>query len=132
MRNTRSIGEAGSRRRRTVEERCAIVERYLESGQTQRVFAQEAGISVSSLQSWLRQASEEIQAPAERALPVSLLEVELDRAERSALRGEDSGREGGGRPYEIELPCGVRLRLGAEFADAAVRRLLALLWKEVR
>ena len=108
------------------------MERYLESGQTQRVFAREAGISVSSLQSWLRQASEEIQAPAEGARPVALLEVEPERAARSALRGEDGGRECGGRPYEIELPRGVRLRLGAEFADAAVNRLLALLWKEVR
>ena len=78
-----------------------MVERYLESGQTQRVYAREAGISVSSLQSWLRQAGEEIQAPAERAMPVSLLEVELDRAARGALRGEDGGREYGGMPYEI-------------------------------
>jgi transposase-like protein len=131
MRNTRSIGKAGSRRRRTVEERCEIVERYLESGLTQRVFAREVGISVSSLRFWLRQASEEIRTRAERAKPVSLLEVELDRGARSGLSGDDEERECG-MPYEIELPRGVRLRLGPDFADAAVSRLLALLWKEVR
>jgi transposase-like protein len=123
------MGKAGSRRRRTVEERGELVERYVESGLTQRVFALEAGISVSSLQLWLRQASAEMAAPPERARPVSLLEVELDGATRSAL---GSGGRECHRSYEIELPGGVRLRLGADFADAAVSRLLALLSKEVR
>jgi transposase-like protein len=114
-----------------VEERCELVERYLESGQTQRVFALEAGISVSSLQLWLRQASEEIQPAATRARPVSLLEVELDGAAKGAQSSGAGGRAGS-LAYEIEWPGGVRLRLGSEFEDAAVRRLLALLSKEVR
>ena len=107
-----------------------MVGRYLESGLTQRVFAQNAGIGVSSLQLWLRQASRP-EAHCDRAGPVSLLEVELDRSPASGLmRGDDLGQCR--MLYEIELPWGARLRLGAHFTETAVGRLLALLRKEVR
>jgi len=109
-----------------MEERGEIVGLYLESGLTQRVFAQEVWIGVSSLQLWLRQASRQVEAAPERAEPVSLLEVELERS-----LGRAQSRESGELPcrmlYEIELPGGLRLRLGAEFSETAVSRLLALL-----
>ena len=130
MRNNRSSGKAGGRRWRSAEERLELAELYLESGLTQQVFARKAGISVSSLQLWLRQASQRAALP-ERAEPMSLLEVELDRSPAIGLMRSDDHR-----PcrmlYEIELPWGGRLRLGAHFTETAVSRLLALLRKEVR
>ena len=129
MRSTRSKNITGSRRRRTEVEAEAILARYWKSGRTQRVFAREAGMSVSTLQYWLRRArslTEEepcktgnlVAAPA-----ISLLEVEL------AGPPPLGARSGGG--YEIEMSPGVRLRVPGGFGDGEVRRLLALL-KEVR
>ena len=129
MQNTHHAKTTGSRRRRTEAEAEAILARYWKSGRTQRVFAREAGMSVSTLQYWLRRArslTEEepcktgnlVAAPA-----ISLLEVEL--AGPSPL----GARSGG--DYEIEMSSGVRLRVPGGFGDGEVRRLLALL-KEVR
>lgn len=106
-----------------------ILEEYRNSGLTQRVFAQEAGIGVSTLQLWLRQARLRVGSkPRQASRPstasaVSLLEVEL---------GENTHRNSGDvARYEIELGNGTRLHLPAGFEDAPVRRLLGLL-KEVR
>jgi transposase-like protein len=124
---------AGERRRRTVEERAEVVGRYVESGQTQRVFAREEGIGVSTLQLWLRQvsaddegvrrAAREPRNGSGRSESVSLLEVELT-GERSQASGRDVA------DYAVELAGGTRLRLGTGFAEDEVRRLLVLL-KEV-
>lgn len=133
MHNTRSSKEAGQRRRRSGEERGGLLARYVESGQTQRVFAREEGIGLSTLQRWLRAASageENVQSPGRgpRSHPgekpaLALLEVQLE--------GGSPAHGGRGSPaYEVELPCGTRLRLGADFVESEVRRLLALL-KEV-
>jgi hypothetical protein len=92
------------------------------------VFAQEAGIGVSTLQLWLRQSrsrarSENRQASKRSAAPaVSLLEVELD--------GPAPGGLGDEVRYEIDLGRGIRLRLPSGFHETEVRRLLGLL-KEV-
>jgi len=129
MRNTHHAKTTGSRRRRTEMEAEAILARYWQSGRTQRVFAQEVGMSVSTLQYWLRRArswTEEEPCKAGHAVAasgISLLEVELaDPSPRGA-------RSGG--HYEIEMGSGVRLRVPGGFGDGEVRRLLALL-KEVR
>jgi transposase-like protein len=45
-------------RRRTREERAAVIGRYRTSGQTQRAFCQKEGIAVATLTFWLRQARE--------------------------------------------------------------------------
>jgi transposase-like protein len=107
-------------------EREAVVAEYLESGLTQRVFALENGMSVSTLQLWLRQAESDAAARRHRkagrsqtAPAVSLLEVELDDAPAPSALPAIS--------YEIELGRDVRLRLPQGFGDGEVRRLLALL-----
>jgi len=130
MRNTRSENKAGSRRQRSVTEVDGILGRYAESGLTQRVFAREAGIGVSTLQYWLRRRArlgmkgDRCKASGPRALSkVSLLEVEL----AGEARGEGMVREG----YEIEWPGGMRLRLPSGFREEEVRRLLMMI-KEVR
>lgn len=129
MRSKRWAVEIRKRRQRTVEERREVVARYVESGQTQLVFARKEGIGVSTLQLWLRQVSASEgrvrpEASGQRARPgrpqrVALLEVELEG-------GSEEGRRGAAG-YEVELPCGTRLRLGRDFAESDVRRLLALL-----
>jgi hypothetical protein len=133
MRSPRSTKEPGKRRRRSGEERGGVLARYVESGQTQRVFVRKEGIGLSTLQRWLRAASageENVQSrgrgpgphPGEKPA-LALLEVQW----------EGGNRAHGGRSspaYEVELPCGTRLRLGADFVESEVRRLLALL-KEV-
>jgi len=134
MRNTRSKKESRQRRRRTMEERAEVVGRYVESGQTQRVFAHGEGIGVSTLQLWLRQVSAAAEAgrgqssrdrrgSSSAVEPISLLEVELEEPRSEASRREAAG-------YEMELRCGTRLRVGTGFVESDVRRLLALL-KEV-
>jgi hypothetical protein len=124
--NTRSH-QTGSRRR-TASEIEEILEGYRNSGHTQRVFAQEAGIGVSTLQLWLRQVRSKRRvlrgktSPGAKPPGISLLEVDL--AAPAMLTGCP-------QLYEIELSGGARLRMAAGFADGDVRRLLALL-KEVQ
>ena len=132
MRSTRSTKAAGKRRQRTIAERAEVVARYAESGRTQRVFAREEGIGVSTLQLWRRQVRAQEggrrdggrERPAEpvRVEPLALLEVGL-------AEGSGAGR-GRARGYEVELAGGTRFRLEAGFAEGDVRRLLALI-KEV-
>jgi len=109
-----------------------VVARYVESGRTQRDFAREEGIGVSTLQLWLREVSANEDGPRgqgsrlrtgpRKVEPLALLEVELEDG-RGRCRREAAG-------YEVALPGGTQLRFGAGFVEAEVRRLLALL-KEV-
>ena len=129
MRDTHHAKTTGSRRRRTEVEAQVILARYWKSGLTQRVFARKAGMSVSTLQYWLRRTRSWIEEKPRKtgrsaaASAISLLEVEL------AGPPPLGARSGGG--YEIEMSPGVRLRVPGGFGDGEVRRLLALL-KEVR
>lgn len=130
MRNTRSENKAGSRRQRSAAEADGILGRYAESGLTQRVFAREAGIGVSTLQYWLRRKARmgmkghRRKAGSPQTLSkVSLLEVEL----AGEARGERRAREG----YEIAWAEGMRLRVPSGFQEEEVRRLLLMI-KEVR
>ena len=110
----------------------AILERYRHSGQTQRVFAGEEGIGVSSLQYWLRRQhrrGEKAKAPqtsrregAPAGASLSLLEVEL-------RDGTGAERPSAWR-FEIECPGGIRLRFDAGFAESEVRSLVRLMRKE--
>ncbi len=111
----------------------AVLERYWRSGQTQRVFTEQEGIGVSTLQYWLRQMRSRGEqgfrrrkwsgqsGGASASAPLSLLEVELAGA----------GRKTSQAAYEIELPDGTHLRFGAGFDAGEVRQLMALL-REVR
>ena len=111
----------------------AILEQYRKSGLTQRVFARRTGMSVSTLQYWLRRAQPQIEETPSKsggsvAVPaISLLEVELAGSVPLGDR-PDRVRSGGG--YEIEWRSGACLRLPNGFTDEEVRRLLVLL-KEV-
>ena len=102
-----------------------ILEEYRKSGHTQRVFARKAGISVSSLQSWLRLARPRGSLQRRKASQVltaqsvPLLEVELAQTAPS-----DSERV---VHYEIEVNAGARLRVPRAFLEAEVRSLLRLL-----
>jgi transposase-like protein len=111
----------------------AVLERYWSSGKTQRVFAEEEGIGVSTLQYWLRQVRDQREQRSGRrkasgrsgrppaAVALSLLEVDLAGAGNARITSS----------YEIELPGGTHLRFGAGFAADEVRQLVALL-REVR
>jgi transposase-like protein len=100
-----------------------ILEEYWKSGDTQRVFAREMGVAVSTLQWWLRRArsgeKEKRRKSSKPTQSVSLLEVELADAPQSPVQGREI--------YEIELNSKVRLRVPGGFAPDDVRRLLALL-----
>jgi hypothetical protein len=132
MRNTQSQKRTGGRRRRTKVERDVIVEEYWKSGRTQRVFALEAGISVSALQRWLEERRRrEGGEPGEASrgtgsAGVSLLEVGL-----IGSGGGDAGPKAAeGESYEIIVRSGARLRVPVGFRDESVRRLLRLLEEE--
>ena len=100
-----------------------ILEEYGKSGHTQRVFAREKGVAVSTLQWWLRRARSGVKEgqgkSSKAAQTVSLLEVELAAGPRASM--------GGRAVYEIEWSSAVRLRVPGGFAPDDVRRLIALL-----
>jgi transposase-like protein len=115
-------------------EATALVEQYLESGLTQRVFARRHGIGVSTLQLWLRQFREG-KRPGSKRTPrqsssqrsrhspeIALLEVDLSEAGVSP-----AGNPAPSPGYEIELASRGRLRVPPGFCDEEVRRLLRLL-----
>jgi transposase-like protein len=124
MRSTQSKKQTDSRRWRTAAEVEEILVAYWESGHTQRVFARAAGMSVSTLRSWLRRVREPdrggrrkaSEALAAQAVP--LLEVELAQTLPGAAARAVH--------YEIEVNSGVRLRVPEAFREAEVRSLLRL------
>jgi transposase-like protein len=125
MRSTQSKNQTGSRRWRKAAEVEEILVAYWEGGHTQRVFAREAGISVSTLQSWLRSVRPQDRrgrrkaSQALTAQAVPLLEVEL----AGAVPNESERAV----HYEIEMRSGARLRVPPAFLEAEVRSLLRLL-----
>ena len=129
MRSTRSENKAGIRRRRDAGEVEVILDEYAKSGLTQRVFAREIGIGVSTLQYWLRRKAlsglqrQRRETGSEQTSPeVSLLEVDLaDIAGRGSV-GEER--------YEIEWASGMRLRVPRGFRQEELRTLLGMV-KEV-
>jgi hypothetical protein len=125
MRSTRSEKKAGSRRRRRDLEVEAILGEYAKSGLTQRVFAREIGIGVSTLQYWLRRNGQ--REPQKQrwemrdggtSPEVSLLEVDLGGLAKGGGAFEER--------YEIEWSNGVRLRVPRGFGKEEVRALVDL------
>ena len=104
-----------------------MVGEYEKSGRTQRVFAREIGIGVSTLQYWLRRkarrrprsARREICSSGEASREVSLLEVEVE-----GLPGVGSV---GAERYELEWADGMRLRVPRGFGREELRALLELI-----
>ena len=104
----------------------AILGEYMKSGLTQRVFAQEIGIGVSTLQYWLRRnGRREPQRPRREmrgggASPeVALVEVDLEGIARGG--GAVEGH------YEIAWSNGMRLGVSRGFGKEEVRALVELL-----
>ena len=125
MRNTRPEKKAGSWRRRSVLEVEEILEEYAKSGLTQRMFAREIGVGVSTLQYWLRRKREgktrgpRLETRGAETLPeVSLLEVDLG----GMARGGSAIAE----RYEIEWPNGTRLRVPRGFGKEELSALLKM------
>jgi len=129
MPSTQSQNKTGGRRRRTKVEREIIVEEYWKSGRTQRVFALEAGVSVSALQRWLEERRlREGKEPGQtsrgaESMGVSLVEVGLVGSADGAAGAKVTPAEG----YEIIARSGARLRVPEGFREESVRRLFRLL-----
>ena len=126
MRSTRSESKAGSRRRWSVREAEEMVGEYEKSGRTQRVFAREIGIGVSTLQYWLRRKARRRPQSVGRkprssgeSREVALLEVEVE-----GLPGVGSV---GAERYELEWADGMRLRVPRGFGREELRALLELI-----
>jgi transposase-like protein len=125
MRSTRSEKKAGSRRRRRDLEVEVILAEYAKSGLTQRVFAREIGIGVSTLQYWLRrhgrrkpQKQRGEMGGGRNSPEVALLEVDLGGMAKGGSAVEER--------YEIEWSNGTRLRVPRGFGKEEVRALLDL------
>jgi transposase-like protein len=123
MRSTRSEKKAGSRRRRSDLEVEVILGEYAKSGLTQRVFAREIGIGVSTLQYWLRRNGR--REPRRQrgetrgggtSPEVSLLEVDLGGIGKGGAALEER--------YEIEWANGTRLRVPRGFGKEELRALM--------
>ena len=100
-----------TRKQLTSLQRDKLVERYLRSALTQKQFAAQVGIGVSTLQAWLRKAAMKPNGGGSGFLPAPNL-------------------FSGARPapaYRIEWPGGLSLEVRAGFAGAELAALLAVL-----
>ncbi|HJN76943.1 MAG TPA: hypothetical protein QGF58_23665 [Myxococcota bacterium] len=93
------------RKRRTATERKAMARAWMASGQTQRAFAEAAGVRCGSLQRWIKEAR------ADEATPVGFVEV-ISPA---------------GPEVVVVVPSGVRVELRRGFVAEEVGRLVAAL-----
>ena len=100
--------ESSIRRRRTPAERAQILEQYHQSGLTQKVFAAQAGISYSALNSWLRRALTHSAGNPPQFVPVPNL--------LAAGRGSPA--------YRLQWPDGFILEMAAGFAAQELAALL--------
>jgi transposase-like protein len=98
------------RRRRTIEERREIVRRWDDSGLSARAFAEQAGVSMSSLQRWRSELT--------RSVPSGFVEL----TSRAA-----AGLPPTSRPLELVIDDRLRVRIPVDFDEAVLRRLLAVL-----
>lgn len=100
--------ESSNRRRRTPAERAQILDQYHQSGLTQKVFAAQAGISGSALNSWLRRALAKADSHPPQFVSVPNL--------------LSTGR--GHTVYRLQWPDGFTLEVAAGFAAPEVGALL--------
>lgn len=95
-------------RRRSAEEVEQVVQRYRESGLSQREFSEQAGIKLSTLGRYVRRGEERSVAPQQ------LVRVKLD-----ATAEPDSG-------FVLMLGNGRRIASGWAFPDTALARLIRI------
>ena len=100
--------ESTIRRRRTPAERAQILDQYHQSGLTQKVFAAQAGISCSALNSWLRRALTHSDGNQPQFIPIPNL--------LSAGRGSAA--------YRLQWPDGFTLEVVAGFTAPELSALL--------
>lgn len=100
--------ETSIRRRRTPAERAQILDQYHQSSLTQKVFAAQAGISCSALNSWLRRALANADSHPPQFVPVPNLLA--------------TGR--GSAAYRLQWPDGFTLEVVTGFAAPELSALL--------
>jgi transposase len=115
------------RRRWSSAAKLAIVRETLASGATAQAVADRHGIGTGLIYTWRKQmlraamagfAAVEIKPDAQAALPAPVQDAPpLAVASSSATAGA----------IEVELPSGVRLRLGSDVDGSALQRVLAAL-----
>src|SRR5580700_3907064 len=97
------------RKHRTPAQREKLLQDYRRSQMTQKEFASQAGLSVSSLQTWLRKTPAASEGPAFVAVP-NLLSAS------PAVPG-----------YRLQWPGGLSLEVGSGFSCRELAALLQLL-----
>jgi transposase-like protein len=107
-----------STRRAQVEE---LVMRHERERITYKQLATESGLQLPTLYAWTRRLQRETAASAPSAVPGSRSSfIELN----AAVGMHDSDLRGG---VELVMPAGLRIRIDANFHEATVKRLLAML-----
>ena len=99
-------------RRWTEETARAVLAALERSGKPIRVFAEEHGLDPQRLYAWRRRVA--------RGDRTTFRELIVRPSSSVAMRGE------AGAAFEIALPSGVVVRVGASFDDAALARLLGV------
>ena len=114
---TEPSGEHAAPRRRRLswEQKLEVITRWEASGLSRMAFCRQEGLCYGNFLNWLRQRTARSAAQQQGADGGGLLEVRLG----------DGVPEAGAR-MEVVAPNGWRVRLGDEFADGALRRVLHL------
>jgi len=111
-----------------------IFEQWRQSGKAQRTFCLEKQLSYYTFYYWYRKlvfarGSEEKPTGGKQArMPLAeVLLVEPERGSSPMSPGADHDGSGGVAWYEISLPRGHRIRVGADFEEAVLVRLVRAL-----
>jgi hypothetical protein len=99
------------RKRLTQAQRDRILQDYQQSELSQRKFAAQAGIGLTTLQLWLRKAASRAPAPAPRFIEVPNL----------------LGSAPAGSTYRVHLAGGMQLEVGSGFRPEELTTLLRVL-----
>jgi transposase-like protein len=116
-RRERSRIRTGSNRRArwTAEEAGRVLHALEESGLSQKEFCEREGLIPERLRRWQRKLERRRRLDSSRAR-LELRPVQLVGSDRME-----------GRPFELELPAGVRLQVPCDFDEGSLTRLLAVL-----
>lgn len=110
-----STGTDSDRRTRWTAEQAGRVLRALEeSGLSQRKFCEREGLIPERLRRWQRKLGR--RRVGSRPSGLELRPVQLEEEDRSD-----------GRPFELELPEGVKLHVPCDFDEGSLTRLLGVL-----
>lgn len=115
-RGRRTVSRSGSHRRTrwSAEEAARVLRALEESGLSRRAFCKREGLIPERLRRWERKLGRP-------RIASSLRRLELRPVE---LVGDDRAE---GRPFELELPEGVRLQVPFDFDEGSLARLLGVL-----